>query len=120
MRMCIIMSKKYHREHPTISFRCRNIDEYNRIKEMVKYSGKSESTFIREILLDAEKKELQSHYNGYLVGINKINFLICSICNKSMIIDFMTNVETREKLYKFFGGSVHTECEEKNKKVISN
>ncbi|GAG81807.1 unnamed protein product, partial [marine sediment metagenome] len=30
------MSKEYHKQHPTISFRCRNKDEYNEIKKMVK------------------------------------------------------------------------------------
>jgi len=109
------MSKKYHQEHPTISFRCRNIDEYNQIKKMVRNSGKSESTFIREILLKAEKKESQSYNNGYNQGINKVNFS-CTICKGEILIDFITNVEAREKLTKAFEDTVHIECGEKKNK----
>jgi predicted DNA-binding protein len=56
----IAMSKKYHMLHPTISFRCRSIEEYTKIKEMVKRSGKSESDYVREIVLGAKVKESQS------------------------------------------------------------
>ena len=119
MLMCINMSKKYHQEHPTISFRCQNIDEYNRIKEMVKNSGKSESTFIREILLNAEEKESQSYNNGYNQGINKINFS-CPICKGDMIIDFITDVEAREKIAKTFMDYAHRECVEKQNKERFN
>ena len=115
MLMCINMSKKYHQEHPTISFRCRNIDEHHQIKKMVRNSGKSESTFIREILLKAEKKESQSYNNGYNRGINKI-ILPCPICGENMMIDFMTNVEAREMLLKCFKGADHKECREKKNK----
>ena len=109
------MSKKYHQEHPTISFRCRNVDEHHQIKKMVRNSGKSESTFIREILLNAEKKESQSYNNGYDGGINKI-FLPCPICGENMMIDFMTNVKAREILIKAFKGTAHEECVEKKNK----
>lgn len=64
------MSKDYHRLHPTISFRCRSIAEYNAIKQMVERSGKSESTFIRELLLGVEKTESQSFNSGYNQGFN--------------------------------------------------
>ena len=46
---------------------------------MVDYSGKSESTFIREILLNVKVKESQSFNSGYVQGFNKFE-LPCSIC----------------------------------------
>ena len=115
MLMCINMSKKYHQEHPTISFRCRNVDEHHQIKKMVRNSGKSESTFIREILLKAEKKESQSYNNGYNMGINKI-FLPCPSCGEDMMIDFMTNVEASKMLLNCFKDAAHGECKEKKNK----
>ena len=66
------MMKEYHKKHPTISFRCRSIDEYNKIKKMVEYSGKSESTFIREMLLSAEVKESQSFNSSYYSAFNTL------------------------------------------------
>ena len=120
MRMCIIMSKKYHKEHPTISFRCRSIDEYNRIKEMVGYAGKSESTFIREILLGAEKKESQSYINGYNKGLNKV-ILTCSFCNDEVMADFKNNVEAKKELAKIEKNIACEECiakMEKQKSVV--
>ena len=115
MLMCINMSKKYHIEHPTVSYRCQSIAEKKRIKEMVKNSGKSESTFIREILLNEEKKESKSYRNGYSEGINKIN-IPCSICNRSLIIDFMIHVNAREDLAKIIKDYAHKECIAKQEK----
>jgi hypothetical protein len=75
------MSKKYHEEHPTISFRCHSIEEYKQIKRMVQNSGKSESEFIREILLRVAEKESKSYQAGYNNGINKLT-LRCTWCKK--------------------------------------
>ena len=109
------MGKKYHEEHPTISFRCRSIDEYNKIKKMVEYSGKSESTFIREILLGAEQKESQSYNSGYAKAFNKFA-LGCSICGKDMIFDLINDREHAEKILKLFGHYAHENCIEEWKK----
>ena len=109
------MVKEYHRTHPTISFRCRSIDEYNKIKKMVEYSGKSESTFIREILLGAEQKESQSFNSGYAQAFNKFA-LACSICGKNMIFDLINDLEAAEKITKTFGHYAHEDCIEEQKK----
>ena len=77
------MSKEYNIQHPTISFRCQNIDEYNAIKKMIEYSGKNESTFIREILINAQIKESQSFNSGYISAFNTFG-LTCYICGKMM------------------------------------
>lgn len=107
--------KEYHRTHPTISFRCRSIDEYNKIKQMVKYSGKSESTFIREILLGAEKKESQSFNSGSAQAFNKFA-LVCPKCGKYMIFDLIKNLEAANKILETFGNYVNSECLEIQKK----
>ena len=109
------MVKEYHRKHPTISFRCRSIDEYKKIKKMVEYSGKSESTFIREILLGAEQKESQSFNSGYNQAFNKFA-LACSICGKNIIFDLINDPVAAEKIFKTFGHYAHTECIEEQKK----
>ena len=109
------MTKKYHQEHPTISFRCRNIEEYERIKNMVECSGKSESTFIRELLLGAEEKESQSFNNGYALGFNKIA-LRCPHCPKSMIIDCINDPTAANKICEAFKDFAHSECIENKRK----
>ncbi|MCK5030970.1 MAG: hypothetical protein KAR64_05845 [Thermoplasmatales archaeon] len=109
------MSTKYHQQHPTISFRCQNIDEYNEIKKMVKSSGKSESTFIREILLNVKVKESESFNSGYVQGFNKSE-IPCSICGKYIIIDLTKNSEALQKIIEIFGEYAHTECIENQKK----
>jgi hypothetical protein len=58
------MSKNYQMLHSTISFRCRCIEEYTKIKQMVERSGKSECDYVREIVLGVEAKELQSFELG--------------------------------------------------------
>ena len=88
------MSKKYHRDHPTISFRCQSRDEYDQIKKMIAWSGKSESTFIREILLGAEKQESKSYKSGYDEGFNEFS-LPCPFCGKPMIFDIVNNQEIK-------------------------
>jgi len=109
------MSKEYHRKHPTISFRCLNPEEYARIKNMVKISGKSESTFIRELLLGAEVKESQSYNNGYNAAFNMFA-LPCPLCGKNMVFDLNNNPEATRKIYEIFGTYAHTECLELKKK----
>lgn len=110
------MSKKYHKEHPTISFRCRSIEEYNHIKRMVKISDKSESTFIREILLKQEIKESKSYNTGYNDGINKF-ILPCPDCGKDMIFDVKNVEEYRQKIISMFGNYVHDDCIKKRKQI---
>ena len=106
---CFIVAKEYHRLHPTISFRCQSIAEYEAIKNMVVRSGKSESTYIRELLLGVEKTESQSFTNGYNQGFNKFA-VACPHCNKSMIFDAINNQETGQKILEIFGKFYHTEC----------
>jgi hypothetical protein len=106
------MSKKYHEQHPTISFRCRSLQEYNKIKRMVQISGKSESTFIREILLEEERKESKSYEAGRLQEMNKF-YLACSICKKSMVFDLNTDTEAINKILEIFGNYAHVECVKK-------
>ena len=76
---------------------------------MVENSGKSESTFIREILLGAEKQESQSYNNGYSDGFNKFA-VACPWCGKSMIFDAINNQDTGQKIIETFGKYYHTEC----------
>jgi hypothetical protein len=106
------MSKKYHEQHPTISFRCRSIDEYNMIKRMVQISGKSESTFIREILLKQEPKESKSYNEGCERAINKF-ILPCSICKQPMVFSIENYVELRQTIVEMFGNYAHVECNQK-------
>jgi len=75
------MSKKYHEEHPTVSYRCRSIEEYNEIKKWIKISGKNESDFIREQVLQGVEKESKSYQRGYKDGINKLT-VRCSFCKE--------------------------------------
>ena len=82
---------------------------------MVKYSGKSESTFIRELLLGAEVIESQSFNNGAMSSFNKFA-LPCSLCGKIMIFDLNKNAEAGRKIYEIFGHYAHPECLEKKKK----
>lgn len=103
------MMKNYHKQHPTISFRCRNIDEYNKIKKMVKQSGKSESTFVREILLNAEIQESNSYNKGYSDAFNKFA-LPCPFCGKNMIFDLNNNVQATNIIYQIFGSFAHPGC----------
>jgi len=109
------MSKKYHEQHPTISFRCKNLDEYNLIKNMVKNSGKTESTFIREILLDAEKQESQSFNSGYNKGFNDFA-ITCFICGETMIINLNSDRMARNMINKTFRKILCEECFENQKK----
>ena len=74
------MSKKYHESHPTISFRCLSVEEYNKIKKMVGISRKSESDFVREVVLGAVEKESKS----YLMGLNNIAWF-CPVCNRIQV-----------------------------------
>ena len=104
-----MLSRKYHQEHPTISFRCRSIAEYDAIKQMVGLSGKSESTFIRELLLDAERQESQSYDSGYYQGFNKFS-LPCLFCGKTMIFDINDEPEVKQKIQDTFGRYMHTSC----------
>ena len=101
------MSKEYHQQHPTISFRCRNIEEYERIKNMVKHSGKSETTFIREILLGAEVKESQSFNQGYNQGFNVIS-VPCPLCKEDMIFNFNDDPDAYPKVMKALKNYFHT------------
>jgi hypothetical protein len=110
------MSKKYHKEHPTISFRCRSIQEYKKIKRMVEISGKSESTFIREILLNQEIKESKSYEAGVMMGVNKF-ILPCSICGKDMLFDITGVEEFRQKIKNMFGNYAHVDCIKKNQQI---
>jgi hypothetical protein len=110
------MSKKYHKEHPTISFRCSSIEEYNLIKRMVEISGKSESKFIHEILLKEEIKESNSYNTGYNDGINKI-ILPCPDCGLDMIFDVKNVEEYRQKIISSFGDYAHVNCIKKRKQI---
>jgi predicted DNA-binding protein len=92
----IAMSKKYHMLHSTISFRCRSIEEYTNIKEMVKRSGKSESDYVREIILGAEAKESQSFEARRKQELNKF-YLPCFICKKDMCFDLTINEKSTTK-----------------------
>jgi hypothetical protein len=65
------MSKKYHEKHPTISFKCRSIEEYNAIKKMVEISDKSESDYIREVVLRVVEKD-QNPNRPVLIGLSII------------------------------------------------
>ena len=82
---------------------------------MVENSGKSESTFVREILLGAEVRESKSYWNGYLAAFNKFA-LPCPICRKIMIFDLINDTEAAKKIYEIFGSYAHTECIENQKK----
>lgn len=82
---------------------------------MVKNSGKSESTFIREILLKAEATESQSFNNGFNKGI-KIIKIKCPICGDIMDIDFSKHPKAYPKICEALKGYVHLECDEKQKK----
>ena len=82
---------------------------------MIERSGKSESTFIREILLGAKKQESQSYNRGYNDAFNKFA-IPCSICKKTMIFDLNNNPEATNKIYETFGKYAHTECIEEQKK----
>ena len=106
------MSKKYHEQHPTISFRCRNVDEYYMIKRMVEISGKSESDFIREILLKEEPRESKSYNEGCERAINKF-ILPCSICKQPMVFSIENYIELRQKIVEMFGSHSHVECIQK-------
>ena len=76
---------------------------------MVERSGKSESTYIRELLLRVEKQESQSYNNGYNQGFN--HFAVgCPICGKNMIFDVINNQDTGKKILETFGKYMHTEC----------
>jgi len=101
--------KKYHKEHPTISFRCQSINEHNKIKQMVEYSGKSESTYIREIILGVEKKESKSFNSGSAQSFNKFA-LACPKCGKNMVFDLNNNLEARKKIFEIFGKHAHVDC----------
>jgi hypothetical protein len=85
------------------------------IKKMVDYSGKSESTFIREILLNVKIKESQSFNSGYVQGFNKFE-LPCPICGKYMTFDLTKDSETLQKIIEIFGEYAHTEYVETQKK----
>ena len=103
------MSKKYHSEHPTISFRCRSKEEYDKIKRMVKISGKSESDFIREIILKMEQKESKSFNSGCESAVDHI-LLNCSICGELMAFNINADMEIRQKILEEIGEWVHAEC----------
>ena len=109
------MVKEYHKKHPTISFRCRSIDEYNNFKKMVENSGKSESDFVREVVLNAEIKESKSYSKGYSDGFNKFA-VQCPFCGEPMIFDAVNNAETNQKINEVFGTYVHDKCIEAQKK----
>ena len=109
------MTKKYHQEHPTISFRCRSIDEYNKIKQMVEYSGKSESTFVREILLRAEKTESLSFNSGYSQGYNRID-VPCALCKDNMIFNLNDDPDAYQKVIQALSNYSHVPCIENKRK----
>jgi Mobilization protein NikA len=103
------MSKKYHEQHPTISFRCRSIEEYEKIKQMVNYSGKSESDYIRDILLGVELKESKSYNTGFYTGVN--TFIVpCVICGKDMLFTLDKQKEIQQKIIETYGKYGHPEC----------
>ena len=82
---------------------------------MVENSGKSESTFIREIILDAEKKESQSFNKGYSQGFNQFA-IPCFICGETMRIDLKTDTVAQKLIKDTFGKYAHTECVENQKR----
>lgn len=82
---------------------------------MVQNSGKSESTFIREILLGSEKQESQSFNSGTNQSFNKFA-IPCSICGKPMIFDLNNDTNAANKIYEIFGKYAHTTCLENQKK----
>ena len=89
------MSTKYHERHPTVSYRCRSVEEHIKIKEAIKNSGKSESDFIREIVLGAVEKESKS----YLNGLNQLAWT-CPVCKKLYWCQ-ITKIFEKQSLVKF-------------------
>lgn len=113
------MSKKYHESHPTISFRCLSIDEYNTIKKMVGISRKSESDFVREVVLGAVEKESQSYTNGWYRGINHIAWF-CPVCGELKAFP-ITDIFEEQSLVNLLAQSFektayHPECLQKKKR----
>lgn len=78
---------------------------------MVEYSGKSESTFIREMLLSAEVKESQSFNSGYYSAFNTFE-ISCCICGETMIIDLNNDLVAISKIKEKFGNIAHKRCTE--------
>jgi hypothetical protein len=107
------MSKKYHELHPTISFRCQSVEEYNKIKKAVEISGKSESDFVRENVLGAAKKESQS----YLMGLNHVAWLCpgCKEINEIPIIEIFEKQSLINFLVWKYGEFLfHSKCRPKD------
>jgi len=107
------MSKKYHEDHPTISFRCKNIEEYTKIKDIVKISGKSESDFIRENVLGSVEKESQS----YLMGFNHVAWFCpgCKRINELPITEIFEEQSLINFLVSKYGKYIfHPECRPKD------
>jgi hypothetical protein len=107
------MSKKYHESHPTISFRCRSIEEYTKIKDVVKLSGKSESDLVREGVLKVVEKESKSYLMGlnhvawFCPGCNEINELpITEIFEEQSLINFL--------VWKYGEFLFHSKCRPKD------
>ena len=82
---------------------------------MVERSGKSESTFIREILLGAEIKESQSFNSGCAQAFNQFA-VPCPICGKPMVFDLNNDYEAMKKIIETFRKYAHAECIENQKK----
>ena len=79
---------------------------------MVRISGKSESDFIREILLHEEQKESKSFWEGRKTEVNKF-YLRCPECNEYMCFDVSHHLEIRQKIIEIFGTYICAECTKK-------
>lgn len=75
----------------------------------MKYSGKSESDFIREILIGSVVKESNSYNKGYADGFNKFA-VDCYICKKPLTFNLKTEPETLRKILDIFGHYAHESC----------
>ena len=82
---------------------------------MVENSVKSESDFVREIVLNAEVKESKSYSKGYSDGFNKFA-VQCPFCGEPMIFDAVNHAETKQKINETFGTYMHEVCIEAQKK----
>lgn len=82
---------------------------------MVKNSGKSESDFVREVVLNAEVKESKSYSKGCSNCFNRFS-VKCSFCGEPMIFDAVNHEDTKQKINETFGKYMHEVCREAQKK----
>lgn len=77
---------RYEKSHPVVSARL-NMEDYKRLKEILRTEGKSFAQFLKEIINKADVEHVKTYERGYREGVEDTQiWYYCKVCGESIII----------------------------------